>query len=108
MEACDARAAAAAAAAAAADAVAAAVLLTVLLRKPADWEDAKEIPDPMDVKPEGYDDIPAQIPDPEAEQPDDWDEEDDGAWEPPMIDNPDYQGPWTPKMYVWWLWLCFG
>lgn len=66
--------------------------------KPADWVDEKKIPDPEDVKPEGYDDIPAQIPDPEASMPDDWEEEDDGEWEPPVIDNPDYKGPWKTKM----------
>mmetsp|Transcript_14987 Transcript_14987/g.22548 ORF Transcript_14987/g.22548 Transcript_14987/m.22548 type:complete len:396 (-) Transcript_14987:149-1336(-) len=66
--------------------------------KPADWVDAKKIPDPEDVKPEGYDDIPAEIPDPDAEMPEDWDEEEDGAWEAPMIDNPEYKGPWKPRM----------
>jgi calreticulin len=66
--------------------------------KPADWVDTKKIPDPTDVKPEGYDDIPAEIPDPEAEKPEDWDEEEDGAWEAPMIDNPEYKGAWKPKM----------
>ena len=40
------------------------------------------IPDPEAVKPDGYDDIPAEIPDPEAEQPEDWDAEEDGEWEP--------------------------
>jgi calreticulin len=55
------------------------------------------IPDPEDVKPEGYDDIPAEIPDPDASKPDDWDDEDDGEWEPPMVDNPDYKGPWKQK-----------
>mmetsp|Transcript_21215 Transcript_21215/g.35571 ORF Transcript_21215/g.35571 Transcript_21215/m.35571 type:complete len:396 (+) Transcript_21215:36-1223(+) len=66
--------------------------------KPADWVDKKKIADPEDVKPEGYDDIPAEIPDPDAEKPDDWDDEEDGEWEAPMIDNPDYKGPWKPKM----------
>merc|ERR1711934_824195 len=27
----------------------------------------------------------------------DWDDEDDGEWEPPLIDNPDYKGEWSPK-----------
>lgn len=67
-------------------------------KKPADWVDEKEIPDPDEVKPEGYDDIPEKIVDPEAEQPDDWDEEDDGEWEAPLIDNPEYKGPWKPTM----------
>jgi calreticulin len=66
--------------------------------KPKDWVDAKKIPDPTDVKPEGYDDIPAEIPDPDATKPEDWDTEEDGEWEPPMVDNPAYKGPWTPRM----------
>ena len=48
--------------------------------KPEDWVDTKKIPDPEAVKPDGYDDIPAEIPDPEAEQPEDWDAEEDGEW----------------------------
>jgi len=66
--------------------------------KPADWVDERMIPDPEDVKPEGYDDTPKEIPDPDASKPDGWDDEDDGEWEPPMIDNPDYKGEWRPKM----------
>jgi len=53
--------------------------------------------DPDDVKPEGYDDIPKQIVDPEASKPDDWDTDADGEWEAPMIANPDYKGPWKAK-----------
>lgn len=30
-------------------------------------------------------------------KPDDWDDEMDGEWEPPMIDNPEYKGEWKPK-----------
>jgi len=66
--------------------------------KPDDWVELSKIPDPTDVKPEGYDDIPEEIPDPDATKPDDWDDEDDGEWEPPMVDNPDYNGPWNPTM----------
>merc|ERR1719329_1138137 len=55
--------------------------------KPEDWVDSPMMDDPEDVKPEGYDDIPKTIPDPEAEKPEDWDEEDDGEWEAPEIDN---------------------
>ena len=51
----------------------------------------------MKKKPEGYDDITAEIPDPDAEKPEDWDDEDDGEWEPPMVDNPEYKGRWNPK-----------
>jgi len=65
--------------------------------KPADWVDEQYIDDPEDEKPEGYDDIAETIVDPDAEMPEDWDEELDGEWEAPMIDNPDYKGPWSPK-----------
>merc|ERR1712078_595349 len=66
-------------------------------KKPSDWVDETEIDDPEDKKPDGYDDIPAQIPDPDATKPEDWDDEDDGEWEPPLIDNPDFQGEWFAK-----------
>merc|ERR1712200_109868 len=32
-----------------------------------------------------------------ATKPEDWDDEMDGEWEPPMIDNPDYKGEWKPR-----------
>merc|ERR1712188_150310 len=57
----------------------------------------KEIDDPEDKKPEGYDDIKAKIADPKATKPDDWDDESDGAWEAPQIDNPEYKGAWKAK-----------
>ena len=66
-------------------------------QKPADWVDAKFMDDPEDVKPEGWDDISPEIPDPDAEKPDDWDDEEDGMWEPPLIDNPEYQGEWSAR-----------
>merc|ERR1712167_509291 len=31
-------------------------------------------------------------------QPEDWDTEEDGEWEAPMIDNPDYKGEWVHPM----------
>ena len=42
-----------------------------------------------------------QVPDPEAKAPDDWDAEEDGEWEAPLIDNPACKPPggcgeWTP------------
>ena len=37
-------------------------------------------------------DKPEYIADPDATQPEDWDEDMDGEWEPPMIPNPDYNG----------------
>jgi len=66
--------------------------------KPADWVDTKKIPDPEDKKPEGYDDIPAEITDPDATKPEDWDDAEDGTWEAPQIDNPEYKGPWKAKL----------
>jgi len=65
--------------------------------KPSDWVDERMIDDPTDKKPEGYDDIPAEIVDPAAKKPDDWDDELDGEWEAPKIANPEYKGPWSPK-----------
>jgi len=53
--------------------------------------------DPEDGKPADYDKTPKQIPDPEAEKPEDWDDEADGEWEAPMIDNPEFKGEWKPK-----------
>jgi len=65
--------------------------------KPEDWDERAMIPDESDVKPEGYDEIPAKIPDPDAAKPEDWDDEDDGEWEAPMIPNADFKGPWVQK-----------
>ena len=39
-----------------------------------------------------WDEIPKEIADPEATVPDDWDEADDGEWEPPNVPNPEYKG----------------
>ena len=39
----------------------------------------------------------ARVVDPTAEQPEDWDEEEDGEWEAPIIDNTEYKGPWSAK-----------
>merc|ERR1719150_2361171 len=68
--------------------------------KPDDWDEEapRQIVDPDDEKPEGWmDDEPLQIPDPDASMPEDWDEEDDGEWEAPLVNNPDYIGEWKPK-----------
>lgn len=34
----------------------------------------------------------------QAAKPDDWDDEEDGEWEAPLIDNPEFKGEWRPKM----------
>lgn len=36
-------------------------------------------------------DKPEYIPDPDAKKPEDWDDDTDGEWEPPMIPNPEYK-----------------
>jgi len=64
--------------------------------KPEDWDEREKIDDPEDTKPEDFD-KPEHIPDPEAKKPEDWDDEMDGEWEPPMIDNPEFKGDWKPK-----------
>ena len=64
--------------------------------KPNDWPIA-QIFDINDVKPDGYDDIPKTIVDFEAMKPDDWDDDEDGMWEPTEKPNPEYRGPWTQK-----------
>merc|ERR1711924_106205 len=33
----------------------------------------------------------------DAKKPDDWDDEEDGEWEAPMKDNPEYKGDWNVK-----------
>merc|ERR1712014_419621 len=38
-----------------------------------------------------------RIVDAEAKKPDDWDDEEDGEWEPPMKDNPAFKGEWSVK-----------
>ncbi|XP_059059470.1 calnexin [Achroia grisella] len=72
--------------------------------KPEDWdEDAPaQIVDPNAVKPDGWlDNEPEMIPDPDALKPSDWDEDMDGEWEAPLIDNPICStapgcGDWSP------------
>jgi calreticulin len=67
-------------------------------KKPEDWVETAKMPDPEDKKPDGYDDIPKEIQDPESSKPDDWEDEDDGEWEAPMVDNPEFKGTWKPMM----------
>merc|ERR1711988_372824 len=47
--------------------------------KPDDWVEEKRIVDS------------------EAKKPDDWDDEEDGEWEAPMKDNPEFKGEWYVK-----------
>merc|ERR1712020_704713 len=64
--------------------------------KPSDWVDSSMMDDPEDKKPDDWVEE-ARIVDAKASKPDDWDDEEDGEWEAPMIDNPDYKGEWTVK-----------
>jgi calreticulin len=64
--------------------------------KTEDWDDKEYVDDADDKKPSDWEQ-PEHIPDPEAKKPEDWDDEMDGEWEPPMIDNPAYKGEWKPK-----------
>ncbi|CAG0892149.1 unnamed protein product [Darwinula stevensoni] len=104
-------------------------------KKPDDWDEREKIPDPNAKKPDDWveeemildesatmpdgwlEDEPTMIPDPDAVKPDDWDEDMDGDWEPPLIENPKcmeapgcgewkqpkianpaYKGRWYPPM----------
>lgn len=62
-----------------------------------EWDEREEIEDPDDTKPDDWE-KPEHIADPDAEKPDDWDDDMDGDWEPPMVDNPEYKGDWKAKM----------
>lgn len=62
-----------------------------------EWDEREEIVDPDDVKPEDWEKA-EHIADPDAEKPTDWDDDMDGDWEPPMVDNPEFKGDWKPKM----------
>merc|ERR1712183_1019405 len=65
-------------------------------KKPSDWSDEAMIDDPDDKKPSDWV-TEKQIVDSDAKKPDDWDDEEDGEWEAPMKDNPEYKGDWTGK-----------
>merc|ERR550537_67051 len=65
-------------------------------KKPADWVDDSMIDDPEDKKPEDWVEE-KRIIDADAKKPEDWDDEEDGEWEAPMKDNPDFKGEWFVK-----------
>ncbi|CUT99435.1 calreticulin [Echinococcus multilocularis] len=66
------------------------------VKKPEDWVEEVMIPDPEDKKPDDWDQ-PETIVDTNATKPADWNDEMDGDWSPPIIDNPDYKGEWSPR-----------
>merc|ERR1711972_990752 len=65
-------------------------------KKPSDWSDESMIDDPDDKKPSDWVEE-KRIVDSDAKKPDDWDDEEDGEWEAPMKDNPEYKGDWYGK-----------
>merc|ERR1719432_709789 len=65
-------------------------------KKPSDWSDESMIDDPDDKKPSDWVEE-KQMVDSDAKKPDDWDDEEDGDWEAPMKDNPEYKGDWNVK-----------
>merc|ERR1712072_616459 len=65
-------------------------------KKPSDWVEDSMMDDPEDKKPDDWVEEKRMV-DPEAKKPDDWDDEEDGEWEAPMKDNPDYKGDWHAK-----------
>merc|ERR1712100_729088 len=65
-------------------------------KKPGDWVDDSMMDDPEDKKPDDWV-TEKRIVDKEAKKPEDWDDEEDGEWEAPMKDNPDYKGEWSVK-----------
>merc|ERR1712137_775336 len=65
-------------------------------KKPSDWVDDSMIDDPETKRPDDWVEE-KRIVDPEAKKPDDWDDEEDGEWEAPMKDNPEYKGEWIAK-----------
>merc|ERR1711904_665180 len=66
-----------------------------------DWEvlKPKKIDDPEDKKPSDWVEE-ERIVDAAAKKPDDWDDEEDGEWEAPMIDNPEYEDDNTVYKYA--------
>merc|ERR1719498_512609 len=65
-------------------------------KKPEDWVDDSMMDDPEDKKPGDWVEE-KRIVDASASKPEDWDDEEDGEWEAPMIDNPEYKGEWSVK-----------
>jgi calreticulin len=65
-------------------------------KKPSDWVEDSMMDDPEDKQPDDWVEE-KRIVDAAAKKPDDWDDEEDGEWEAPMIDNPDYHGDWSVK-----------
>lgn len=65
-------------------------------KKPDDWVDDSMMDDPETKKPDDWVEEKRMV-DSDAKKPDDWDDEEDGDWEAPMKDNPEYKGEWVSK-----------
>jgi len=65
-------------------------------KKPTDWVDDSMMDDPESIKPDDWVTEKRMV-DAEAKKPDDWDDEEDGEWEAPMKDNPEFKGEWEVK-----------
>jgi len=65
-------------------------------KKPSDWVDDSMMDDPETKRPEDWVEE-KRIVDSDAKKPDDWDDEEDGDWEAPMKDNPEFKGEWHAK-----------
>merc|ERR1711990_1144267 len=65
-------------------------------KKPSDWVEDSMMDDPESNKPDDWVEE-KRIVDSEAKKPDDWDDEEDGEWEAPMKDNPEFKGEWSVK-----------
>merc|ERR1712226_1601123 len=65
-------------------------------KKPSDWAEDSMMDDPSGKKPDDWV-TEKRIVDSEAKKPDDWDDEEDGEWEAPMKDNPEFKGEWYGK-----------
>jgi len=65
-------------------------------KKPEDWVDTSMMDDPEDANPDDWVTEKRTV-DAAAKKPDDWDDEEDGEWEAPMQDNPEYKGDWKAK-----------
>jgi len=61
--------------------------------KPADWVDQAKIDDADASQPANWVTEKKMV-DPEASKPEGWDDDEDGEWEAPMIDNPEFKGDW--------------
>lgn len=65
-------------------------------KKPANWVEDAMMDDPNDSKPADWVDQ-KRIVDKDSKKPEEWDDEEDGEYEAPMIENPDFKGEWARK-----------